>query len=288
MLFKKQHIINTKYSICDFSNTNSCKLKIILSIIIISIYTLNCNAQLLLRTTSTADFSAVSINSSFKNMNYADKWNLEEAFYYRNRFNKQSQEKSVYSIFSIYKKGTSVGFCPYGIDVDLMSERFNKNKANTFRYWNKIRMGFKFIIEKNLDDSVETLIGYIIPELYFSYLHIPQSARGDQTTKARKGSVMFFLMITPLKRSLTYVKFNVGSVWIKPYFRQEEITFNNMENFSGVTVEVEINKNGYNRNKVESSKDVYRGITLFGGPEYSLTNSRIFMNLGISINTENH
>ncbi len=250
--------------------------------------TFTSNAQLLLRTNSTFDFSAISTNSNSNNLNYAEKWNLEESFYYRKRYNYESKEKTVYSIFSIYKKNSVIGFCPYGIDLDIMSERFNKNKTNTFRYWNKIRMGLKFVIEKNINDTGKFSLDALIPELYLSYLHIPQSARGDQTTKARKGSFMIFFMITPLKRSLSYIKFNIGSIWIKPYFKQEQINIREMENFSGIYAEVEINRNGYNHSIVESSKDVYRGITLFGGPEYSFTNKKFFMNLGVLITTENH
>lgn len=241
-----------------------------------------------MRTNSICDFSAISINSGFNDFKYLEKLNFEESFYYRNRYNKESKERTVYSIFSIYKKNSSVGICPYGIDFDLMSEHFQKKKANTFRYWNKIRMEFKFLIEKNLNDPDELPIDYIIPELSFSYLHLPQSARGDLTTKARKGSFMFSISVTPLKRSLTFIKFNVGSIWIKPYFKQESIVFNQMENSSGVSVEIEINKNGYNLSKVESSRDIYRGITLFGGPEYNFSQSRIFLNFGVSVTTENH
>lgn len=257
-------------------------------VFIILSFVSNGYSQLLLRTNTSFDFSAVIFNSDSRNLSYLEKINAEESVFYRKRFNKQSKEKTVYNIFSVYYKNTTIGFCPFGIDADLMSEHFNRNKANTFRYWNKIRMGLKFLFEKNINDPNEMILNYIIPELYFSYLHVPHLARGDLTTKARKGSLFIFVMTTPTKRSLTYFKFNVGSAWIMPYFKQESIVYNNMENSAGLNIEFEINRNGYNHSKVESSKDIYRGITIKGGPEYNLSAGEIIFNLGISVTTENH
>jgi len=257
-------------------------------VFLVVFFFLNANSQTLLRTNSAFDFSAISVNSGFNNFNYADVINFEESIYYRRKYNKESKIKCSYFIFTLYKKNSSIGICPYGIDFDLMSEHFKKNKANTFRYWNKMRMGLKFVFDKKINSPEIKLFDFIAPELYFSYLHLPHSSRGDLTTKARKGSFMFFLMVAPLKRSLVYTKFNVGSAWIKPYFKQESIRFYNMENSAGLNVEFEINKNGYNKSCVQSSRDIYRGITVFGGPEYNLSQSRIFMNIGVSITTENH
>ena len=186
------------------------------------------SAQLLLRTTSTGDFSAISLGSDLKNVSFGERTNLEESLYYRRRYNGQGKEKTDYNIFTVYKRDDIIGFCPFGIDVDIMGEHFEKSKGNTFRYWNKIRMGLKFSLEKNFTDSEDLLINYLSPEVYFSYLHLPFCARGDLTTKARKGSFMFFILASPLKKYLAYIKFNVGSTWIKPYFKQEDITFKKM------------------------------------------------------------
>ena len=259
-----------------------------LTLFLLTLFALNSNAQILLRTNTDLYLSAVSIDKDLKNFDYAEYSYFEETLNYRKRYNKYGGERSVYTIFSVYKKFNSYGVCPYGLNFDIMSERFNKNKANTFRYWNKIRMSLKLLIEKNVKDPTELPINYFIPEMNFSFLHIPHSARGDQRTKSRKGSFMFIFTVTPTKRILTCMKFNVGSVWIVPYFKQEAVIVNNMKSFAGLDVAFEINKNGYDRNRVESSKDIYRGITLTCGPEYNLSVSRIIFNIGLSISTENH
>lgn len=246
------------------------------------------SAQILLRTYTAGDISAISSGSDFKKVKYGEILNLEESLYYRNRYNGESKEKSLYNIFSLYKRNAFVGLCPYGMDIDMMKEYFEKSRGNNFRYWNKIRMGFKLLLEVNLIDSAESALDYLDGEIYFSYLHIPHGARGDQTTKARKGSFMMYILATPSLRGLGYMKFNVGSVWIKLYYRQEKKRLRELEYYSGINAEVEVNRNGYNRSIVESSRDVYRGLTLFAGPEYNIKLNRIIMNIGISITTENH
>ena len=251
------------------------------------------NAQLLLRTTFTGDISAISLGTDFKNPDYGERSNLEECFFYRKQCNRDNLEKTVYNIFSVYKRDSVVGVCPYGVDVDLMSEHFEKNSGNTFRYWNKMRMGCKFLVETNPKYSLP-IWSYFNLEIYGSYLHLPHNARGDQTTKARKGSFMLFLMTTPgsftqlfqtnsSTKFLGYVKCNVSSVWIKAYFRQGQTV-----GYTGIQAEWETNPKGYSGNKVESSKDTYRGITLFGGPEYQIQLHRISMTLGIIITSRNH
>ncbi len=274
MLFLYKSNINTKNYICF--------------VIFFAIFVLSSSSQILIRTNSYIDLSAISSGTDLKNVKYGERVNIEESIYYRNRYSKEGKERTVYTIFTIYKKNSYIGICPYGIDFDLMSEHFQKNKANTFRYWNKIRMGFKMLVEKNLNDRNEKVYDYFIPEAYFSFLHLPHSARGDLTTKARKGSFMFYFMIAPTKRALFCIKQNIGSVWIKPYFKQESIFFNQMENSSGINMEFEISHNGYNHSIVQSSRDIYRGIMLFGGPEYNFSLNRIFLNIGFLITTENH
>ena len=255
---------------------------------------LQSSAQLLLRTNSVADISAISLGTNLKNPSYGERLSLEESFFYRKRFNREDREKTVYNIFTIYKKNAVVGFCPYGIDIDMMSENFERSKPNTFRYRNKIRMGFKLLFETDPGYPDLPLLYYLNAEFYGSYLHLPHSARGDQTTKARKGSFMAFMLVTPgssndffvtnaSTKFLGYMKYNVGSAWIKAYLRQGgSITY------TGLYAEFELNPKGYGKNKVESSKDTYRGITLFGGPEYQIQINRISINFGISLTTENH
>jgi len=242
----------------------------------------------MLRTNSTGDISAISLGKDLKNISYGERYNFEESIFYRKRYGSGDKEKTVYNTFSAFKRDALVGFSPWGMDVDILSEKFEKCKGNTFRYWNKIRMGFDFIIEKDLNDSAKSFINYIKGKVFFSYLHLNRGARGDQTTKARKGSFMMYLSVTPLQRNYFYMKYNVGSAWIKTYYTQDHSFLNGWEYATGISAEFEINRNGYNHSIVESSKDVYRGVTLFGGPEYNIKLNRIFVNLGISVTTENH
>jgi len=269
-------------------------MKKLVFLLVMLVCALQGNAQLLLRTTFTGDISAISLGSDFKNPSYGEKPDLEESFFYRKRYNREDREKTVYNLFSVYKRNAVVGSCIYGLDIDMMSENFERSKPNTFRYWNKIRMGFKLLVETNPGYKNLPLIGYLNAEFYGSYLHLPHSARGDQTTKERKGSFMLFLLTTPssftqffetnsLTKFLGYMKYNAGSVWIKAYWRQGQTV-----GYTGMQAEWEINPKGYGGNKVESSKDTYRGITLFGGLEYQVQPNRISMTLGVYITSENH
>lgn len=249
---------------------------------------LQVSAQLLLRTNSVGEFSAISMGSDLKNFNYGERINVEESMYYRSRYGNDDKEKTVYNVFSIFKRDEVLGICPYGMDIDILSEKFEKNRANTFRYWNKIRMGYKFIFETDLNDTNQSFINFLKGEVYMSFLHLPRSARGDQTTKARKGSFMIFGSVTPMQRVYAYMKFNVGYAWIKPYYSQDQSFLSGWEYKAGLNVEVEVNKNGYDHSIVQSSRDVYRGLTVFGGPEYNIELKRIFLNIGVSVTTENH
>ena len=249
---------------------------------------LQTTAQCFLRTNSVAEISGFSLGAENFDLGYVDRFSLEESFYYRKGYNKDCKEKTMYNIFSLYMRNQVFGLCPYGLDFDVLSERSEKSRGNTFRYWNKIRMGFKLLVEVNPKISALSPIDFLDGEIYFSYLHLPHGARGDQTTKARKGSFHFFILATPSQRGLAYMKFNVGSVWIKTYYRQGKFNFREFEYTTGLTTEIEINKNGYNRSLVSSSRDVYRGITLIFGTEYNIKWNRVFANFGIMITTENH
>ena len=265
-------------------------LNVIRILFILSIFCIDlpCKAQCLFRTNSMIDFSPASVGTENYDFKFFERLRIDESLFYRTRYNKAGNEKSMYHLLSLYKRFEVIGFCPYGIDYDIFSERFEKNKGNTFRYWNKIRMGFKILFETNPNVPAESPIEYLDGEMYVSYLHLPHGARGDQTTKARKGSFQLFLLATPSQRANAYMKLNVGCVWIKTYYRQEKKDLKEFEYSAGLCTEIEINKKGYNQSIVSSSRDVYRGTTLFIDTEYNIKLSRVFLNLGISITTENH
>ena len=236
---------------------------------------LQSNAQICLRTNTSIE------GSTLKQLSF------NETIYWRKRFNSESQLKTVYNFCSIYKLDSIVGIKIYGMDVDLMSEKFDTRKSNSFRYWNKIRVGFVLIMERNIyfpPLPPEKIYGYLNGEAYFSYLHIPHQSRGDRATKSRRGSIALFLSATPTRKILAYAKFKpFGNVWIGASFKQRfpipKIC---------IFTEIELNQKGFDKTKVESSKDLYRGFTIFCGPEYNLTNKSYSFSLGIKYEGRNH
>jgi len=228
-----------------------------------------------LRTTTSIE------GSSFKQFGFSEK------IYWRRRLNGENKPKTVYNFCSIYKLDSIWGIGLYGLDIDLMSEQFEKRGENKFRYWNKIRMGFSFMFEKNPRNPplpAEGICDYINGEIYLNYLHLPHKVRGDRNIKFRRGSFMLFFSATPSKRFEGYLKCKpFGRAWIKPYFKQEYSI-----KHIGICAEVELNPKGYNKTKTESSKDLYRGFTIFGGPDYNLNNKTYSFSIGIKYDGRNH
>lgn len=213
--------------------------------------------------------------------------NFAETVYWQRRFNRESQPKTAYYFVSIYKLDSVVGVQIYGLDIDMMSDKFDKRRANSFRYWNKMRMGFSLMLEANprhFPLPIETAYEYINAELYFSYLHLPRLSRGDRMTKSRRGSFVVFLSATPSQRFEGYLKFKpLGRAWIKSYFKQEY----SIRHVS-LCAEIELNSRGFDKTKTESSKDLYRGFTIFVGPEYNLNANSVSFHLGIKYEGRNH
>lgn len=224
--------------------------------------------------------SSIEISTS-KQINFA------ETVYWQRRFNRESQPKTAYHSFSVYKLDSVWGIGIYGLDIDMMSEKFDKRRANSFRYWNKMRMGFSLMLEANpryFPLPMEEAYNYINGELYFSYLHLPRLSRGDRMTKSRRGSFMIFLSATPSQRFEGYLKFKpLGRIWIKSYFKQEYSIRR-----IGLCAEVELNQRGFDKTKTESSKDLYRGFIIWGGPEYNLNTGSVSFYLGIKYEGRNH
>jgi hypothetical protein len=95
---------------------------------------------------------------------------------------------------------------------------------------------------------------------------------------------MLFLSATPTRRILGYVKLKpFGNIWIGAYFKQRYPVPK-----IGISTEIELNQRGFDKTKVESSKDLYRGFTIFCGPEYNLNSKSISFYLGIKYEGRNH
>lgn len=258
----------------DLQNLKNKKMKKIF-VLFVMFVALQSNAQICLRTNTSIEGSTLK------------QFSFNEIVYCRKKFNVENKPKTVYNFFSIYKLDSIVGAKVCGIDMDLMSEKFDTRKANSFRHWNKIRIGFSVIMERNIyfpPLPLEKTYGYLNGEGYLNYLHIPQKSRGDRATKSHRGSIMLSISATPTRRILGYVKYKpFGNVWIGASFKQR-FPIPKL----GLFTEIELNKRGYDKTKTESSKDLYRGFTIFGGPDYDIKNKNYSFSLGIKYEGRNH
>ena len=272
-------------------------MKKLVLLFVVLLCALQGNAQLL-RSSTLIETSVFAVTPDFVNPNYLDHTNIDQTIYWRRRYNGDSQEKTVYNFHSIFKRDSIIGVRVYGIDVDMMTDVFEKQGANSFRYWNKLRMGFTLILQKNPklpDYPSDQFYNYINGEMYLSYLHLLRGARGDRMTKSRRGSFMAFFLITPTFRIDIHCKINLGSVWMKGYYNQEYGNIWEKEYWSsinrprvGLCAEWETNPRGYDKTKVHSSKDLYRGFTLVFGPEYDLHTKEISLRVGMKWDLRNH
>ena len=256
-------------------------------ILLVMFAALQSNAQILVRSSTLVEGSVVSMDQNFNNPSFLDQSTIDQTIYWRKCYDRTNLEKTVYNFHSLYKRNSMIGARIYGIDFDLMAAPFDKKAANTFRYWNKLRMGFALIVEADpyaQQYPLEEVYRYLNGEMYISYLHLPQSARGDHTIKYRKGSFMFFGLITPSWLIDTYFKVKpIGNTWLKYYYRQEY----HLQQ-AGICAEVEVNKHGYDHISVGSSKDFYHGFTFICGPEFNFETQKISLHLGIKLDLRNH
>ena len=274
-------------------------MKLVLFTLLVVLCALQGNAQtLLFRSSTLLEGDCFSASADFKETSYLSETNIDQTIYWRRRYNGDSQDKTVYNLNSIFKRDSMIGVRLYGIDIDMMSDVFEKNSANTFRYWNKLRLGVTLILQKNPklpEYPFDQFYNYFNGEIYLNYLHLSQHARGDRMTKSRKGSFMMFFLITPTFRMDVHCKINLGGVWMKGYYHQEYGNIWVKEYWNtisrprvGLCAEWEINPRGYDKTKVHSSKDLYRGLTLVFGPEYDLHTSKISIRLGMKWDLRNH
>ena len=212
---------------------------------------------------------------------------FDQSLYWRSNNRPNNYEKTFYNFHSVYLRDSMIGLRVYGVDFDLLHEAFKKKNTNKFRYWNNLRMGFSFLLEKNYkhpmfskDESFE----YINAEVFISFMHIPHKSRGDQSTKARVGTWMLFVLGTPSRKFDIYLKIRPFAFsWLKFYYTQEY----DIKNI-GICAEFELNRMGYDKSKVHSSKEIYQGFTLTGGPEINIDYNQILLRFGVKYNFRNH
>jgi len=283
-------------------------MKLILIVMLLVIVALPGKAQMLVRTSSEIKISPVSFEPRSSSLEYFGRNNFSQTIYWRKRYRtvnleygEGQAEKTVYNFHSVYFRDSLWGATLYGLDIDLMAEHFEKKKANKFRYWNKLRLGGVILLEVNpkakampLEDSWR----YLDMEFYFNYLHIPQRARGDRTTKFRRNSFGLHIALATTGRLSGYLKYKaLGNCWLKLSGQDEcfatrfGLIVDDYEYYKpkfGLLAEVELNRNGFDKTKVESSKDLYRGWAITFGPELNLQSNFISFYLGIKYDFRNH
>ena len=227
-------------------------------------------------------------SSDFYRPIYLANSQLEQTIFWRKRYNKQGQEKDSYFFHSIYFKDSLVGVKLLGFEFNLMHERFEKSRfLNKFRQWNIIRIGGAIGAEHifwNDYHSEEDLFEYFNGNIYLSYYHIPKKTRGDRTTKNTRGSWGF----------LVDVEFN-GRYFLDFYIKAFPYTKMHIRHKSdrikrkyyALLFEFELNEHAYNINRVESTKDIYSGVSLLLGFEYNPI-VKLTLNLGIKMDYRNH
>jgi len=233
--------------------------------------------------------STVSYQPDLDAYRYFENINFEQSLFYRKTYNKYQKETDSYYYNSIYFKDSMVGAKFVGYEFNLMREPFEDSRfLNNFRRWNRLRFGAFFGAEYNpfkgflpLEQSVE----YINAGVSIFYYHVCKSARGDKTTKYRRGEWGFFAEGEFNGRSLfdIYVK-PFPYVWLHGRYRKE--LYRNTKYYAFI-IGVELNEHGYDKSQSQFNKDVYYGTVLFCGPEYNSYNGTWSLNIGLKLDYRN-
>ena len=95
-----------------------------------------------------------------------DNLRFEHSFYWKKRVDNSGKEKDAYLSHSLYYRDSIIGVRLVGFNFRLFHEKFSTGKMNFFRYWNRIRLGFSFMLEKNYFHS------YYSSDDYYKYLNV--------------------------------------------------------------------------------------------------------------------
>jgi len=262
-------------------------MKFIIGILILIFYKTTCIAQLYIISTSELQYSPASISTLNNNFSYYNYILFEQGLFWQKRYKEFGHKKFMYNYHSVYKRENLYGICVYGLDVDMISEEFKGNGANKFRYWNKLRFGFKVLAEKNINEgpiALKNIVSYLNEEFYINYLHLPQKARGDLMTKYRKHSYMIFITAIPDQKMIFQVSYKaLEYVWFKAYYRKE---FHIVH--EGLSLEFEINKRGYDHSIVKYTHDTYKGWSFIFGQEITNSTNSISFYIGAKFNFRNN
>ena len=240
--------------------------------------------------------SNLSSNQNMNSFNIGDIY-LNESFSWRNKYNAYNEEKNCYYSHSLYIKDSEIGLRVASVDFNPFYEKFETYSLNQFARRNKMRIRFSLLMEYypfdnyyiNAEDShvfskIETYYGMINMDMSIRYTHLSRTARGDNRTMQRKGS-WGFVIWGDLKRRYDFMfKVKTGKyVWVVLDYKKE---------YSGKKMsfltEIQLNKYGFSHATTESSKDLYKGLSIIIGPEYNLTRNYYSLNVGVRYNYRNH
>lgn len=219
---------------------------------------------------------------------YLDNTYFEQSLLWRKRYNNDHREKDSYIFHSLYFRDSIMGVKYFGYEFNLLHEAFDDNRTlNLFRKWNIIRLGGALSIERNLWHSPvpDEYFEYMNANFYIRYYHISKSSRGDRTTKHRRGDYGFFVEGDYKERiyaDMHYKPFPYTIIHLR-YKRNAH-----KEERAGIFFEFELNEHGYDKTQVESTKDLYNGITIILGTEHNLTQNYTTLNLGFNMDFRNH
>ena len=199
-------------------------------------------------------------------------------------------EKLSYWRTNVFKNDSILGL-NFGYDFDLMSEYFEHSKGNTFRYWNRFRMGIFFGVTNSAKYPLRIVHIWDIldGEITMNYLHIPHKLRGDQTLLKRRGyfEVQFSIRSNfDINSHIAYKPF--GYLWLKLTYNNHYYVNSLVNNAIGLEAEVLINKRGYRDCTTSLTKDYYKGMSFIVGTSYDFATKSQYINVGVRLQTRNH
>jgi len=273
----------------------------ILILFLFGLFVFSINAQPVI-CSSTEFMSPVVFPSSSNSLDEIKLFNFDdlyinESFSWRDKYNSYNEKKDCYYSHSLYIKDSELGLRIFSIDFNPFHDKFETYKINQFIRRNKVRMRFSLLMEyypfdkyyvnpesTHVFSKFRTYYDMINMDMYIRYTHISKTARGGSRTKQRKGSWGFVFWGDLKRRALFSVQIKTGAyVWTKVRYKKE---------YSGkkmaLLFEIQLNKDGYSHTITESSKDMYKGMSIVLGPEYNMTYQRYMFNLGIKYNYRNH
>ena len=214
---------------------------------------------------------------------------------YVNIFMKKSiaskyRERLSYWRTNIFKTDSLVGI-NFGYYFDLMPDPFKRSKYNTFRYWNRLRMGFFFGLTNNANGPFNSINiwNLLDGEITIDYLHIHHFLRGDQSLSKRRGYIKVHFSIKSSFDIDSYIAYKpIGYLWVKALYSNHYYGNTMVNSAIGIELEVLINPRGYKDCHTSLTKDYYKGVSFIVSSSYDLISNYQLINFGIRLQTRNH